>query len=128
MSDRAYKNISIKSEFADSIEEFIKQRPQLGYRSIAAFLEDASRRRLEELKASEQELPRMEQINFDENGVKILDRKLRRTVQIYFKKEGIRCEVDDSDSCEHVAFALSKKDIRDVIRKKRKEGWKLPDV
>lgn len=44
-----YRGISIKTEFANDIEKFIKANPQLGYRSIASFLEDAARRRLETL-------------------------------------------------------------------------------
>jgi len=128
LSDRAYKNISVKNEFAEAIEQFIKQNPQLGYRSIAAFLEDASRRRLEELKAQELQLPRMEQVNCDERGVKILDRKLRRVADVIFGPSGIECSLDQTDNCEHVQFALNQKDVKALISEKRKEGWKLPDV
>lgn len=45
-----FRSISIKDEFADDIEKFIQRHPQLGYRSIASFLEDSARRRLEELR------------------------------------------------------------------------------
>ncbi|MDH5786747.1 MAG: hypothetical protein OEZ40_00445 [Candidatus Bathyarchaeota archaeon] len=128
LSARAYKNISIKSEFAEAIEQFIKENPQFGYRSIAAFLEDSSRRRLEELKAKETRLPRMEQINCDEDGVKILDRQLHRVVDVTFKPSGIRCNIDDADNCEHIKFALEQKDVQKIVSQKRKEGWKLPDV
>ena len=52
-----FKSVSVKEEFAESIEEFIYQHPSLGYRSIAQFLEDSARRRLEELKAQVKTIP-----------------------------------------------------------------------
>lgn len=128
MTERTFKNISIKTEFAEQIESFIRQNPQLGYRSIAAFLEDASRRRLEELKATQTELPRMEQVNFDDQGVKILDRKLQEVVNVYFRPEGVQCSYDKTDQCNHIDYALSLPNVKKVVAKKRKEGWKLPDI
>jgi hypothetical protein len=49
-----YRSMSIKEEFASNIEKFIDENPQLGYRSIASFLEEAARRRLETLKDKQQ--------------------------------------------------------------------------
>ena len=51
LSERAYKNISVKIELAEVIETFVKENPNYGYRSIAGFMEDSARRRLEELGA-----------------------------------------------------------------------------
>jgi hypothetical protein len=118
-----YRNISIKTEFANNLEEFIKANPQFGYRSLAQFLEDSSRRRLEELQQ-----PRFRKLNSDENGVKIYDSLLRKTADVYFKPNGICCILDDSASCEHVYYALTLPEVRSLIQRKRKEGWKLPDV
>jgi hypothetical protein len=123
-----YKAISIKEEFAQSVEDFVKAHPELKYRSIAQFLEDASRRRLEDLKIQVKSLPRFEQINSDENGVKILDRELREIVQIFIKPQGIRCGFHQIDRCEHIDFALTQRDVREIIKRHKKEGWKLPDV
>lgn len=67
-------------------------------------------------------------INLNTSGVLIWDPGLQKAVQISFKPTGMLCEQDQSDDCKHVQFALSKKDIQEVIRKRRKEGWKLPDV
>jgi len=44
-----YRKISIKKELADVIERFVKANSGYGYRSIAAFLEDSARRRMEEI-------------------------------------------------------------------------------
>lgn len=128
LSARAYKNISIKTEFAETIEEFIEEHPRLGYRSIAAFLEDASRRRLEDLQASQIEVPPLQKINHDENGVKIKDNTLGRIADIYFKPSGIFCDLDKTDDCKHIDFALCLPSVQKIIRAHRKEGWKLPDV
>ena len=128
LSERSYKNISIKNEFAEAIEKFIRQNPQLGYRSIAAFLEDSSRRRIEELKAIEDQLQIMWHMNLNDKGVLVWDPDLGRAVQILFSPKGITCEEDGEDDCEHIQFALSKPDIQEVIRRKIKEGWRLPDV
>jgi len=122
-----YRSISVKTELADLIEEFVNANRQYGYRSISQFMEDAARRRLEELKEFEP-YPRMEQINCDGNGVKIHDRKLRRVADITFSRSGIRCSIDETNDCEHVKFALQQKEVQKIINQKRKDGWKLPDV
>lgn len=124
-----FKSFSIKKEFAENLEDFVKAHPELGYRSIAQFLEDSARRRLEELQAQIKEPPRFEQINIDENGTKILDRKIHEVIQVYIKPQGIKCGLDQTSDCEHVNFALTLKDVRETIRRHKKEGWlKLPDV
>lgn len=117
-----YRNVSIKTEFADEIEKFINANPRHGYRSIAQFLEDAARRRLEDL--AKQPF-RFEEINHDENGVKIFDRQQHRIAEIFFKPKGIWCDLCEKSSCNHIEFALSNPDIQEIIKKKRKEGWKL---
>jgi len=120
-----YTGVSIKEEFAQSVENFVKEHPEFGYRSIAQFVEDAARRRLEELRAQVKPLPRFEQVNSDENGVKILDRQLHKVVDVYFKPNGIRCTTDQSDKCEHVQFAIEQPEVRAILLQKRKEGWKI---
>jgi hypothetical protein len=82
----------------------------------------------EELKVKDNLTPRFEQINADENGVKILDRQLHKVVDITISHLGIKCNVDETDDCEHTAFALAQNDIKKIVRKHRKEGWKLPEV
>jgi hypothetical protein len=73
-------------------------------------------------------LPRFEKINNDENGVKILDRTLGDDVEVYIKPNGIVCGYDKTDDCDHIRYALSFPEVRRLIKKHRKEGWKLPDV
>jgi hypothetical protein len=66
--------------------------------------------------------------NLDSDGVKIMNRVTKEKTQIYFKPEGIQCETCERGDCEHVKFALTVDAIKAVIREKKKEGWKLPDV
>ncbi len=63
---------------------------------------------------------RFESFNFDENGVKIQDRKLNIIAQIYFKPDKVFCEYDETHDCEHVKFALSIPKVQQILRKK---GW-----
>ena len=51
-----FRRISLKKELVDYVEEFIHDHPELGYRSIAQFVEDSMRRRAEELQAFQQAL------------------------------------------------------------------------
>ncbi len=48
MSER-WRRISVRSDLVQLIEEIIKNRPELGYVSIADFITDAVRRRIEEI-------------------------------------------------------------------------------
>jgi hypothetical protein len=73
-------------------------------------------------------LPRFEKINNDEDGVKILDRHLADDVQVYIKPTGIICGYDKSEDCDHIQYALSFPEVRQLIKKRRKQGWKLPNV
>ena len=67
-------------------------------------------------------------MNLRNEGVLVWDPDLSEAVLIHFQPQGMRCEKDSSSDCRHIQFALSKPDIQTVIRKKRKEGWKLPEV
>ena len=73
-------------------------------------------------------LPRFEILNVDENGTKIIDRQIHVVAQVYLKPEGIRCGLCGKEKCEHTDFALAQPDIQDIIRKRRRNGWKLPEV
>jgi len=91
-------------------------------------LEDASRKRLEHLKViGPNVLPRLEKINCDEDGAKIFDRQLHEVIQVFFKPKGILCGYCETSDCLHVEFALTDAEVKEQIRKKLKEGWKLPE-
>jgi hypothetical protein len=62
------------------------------------------------------------------NGVRITNRQLHRIADIRFKPEGVYCELDESENCGHVEFALTVPEIKEIIHNSRKEDWKLPDI
>ena len=82
----------------------------------------------EELALASETMPRFEKINSDENGVKILDRTIGDVVQVYIKPNGIMCSYDKTNDCDHVHFALSFPQVQELIKKHRRDGWKLPYV
>ncbi len=86
-----YVKVSIKKELLEPVGEFIKENPQLGYRSLAQFIEDAIRRRADELHIFDKlftttEIPLV-------RGVTPLN-KDRRLFHVYgFLREGDRTEL-----------------------------------
>ena len=122
--EQDFRGVSLKRELVEQVEKFVKEHPQ--YKSKADFVHEAVRVRIAEIKKCE--LPRFEHFNKGPDGVRISDRQLHRIADIYFKPEGIFCDLDKSNSCEHINFALTVPEIQDIIRKRKKEGWKLPDI
>jgi len=47
-----YRKLSLPESMWKEIERIIKQRPELGYTSVAEFVKDAIRKRIEELRKS----------------------------------------------------------------------------
>jgi hypothetical protein len=69
---------------------------------------------------------RLQHLNTKEHHITIIDNKLRTTVDVYPKKPNeLWCEYDQSNSCNHVVYALTLTEVRKVLTAK---GWKLPDV
>jgi len=52
MGRRSWRRVSLRAELVEKIERIIESRPDLGYTSIADFIADAVRRRLEEISKS----------------------------------------------------------------------------
>jgi len=129
-----YRGITLQRELVNKIEEYIKAHPEMGYKSLADFITDAVREKCEQLKilTPTPELPQLEHFNISENGVRILDRSLAngysrgRIIDVYFKPEGAWCEHCQTNNCKHIQFALTIPKIREIIWKKRAEGWNLP--
>jgi len=112
----------------DLTQEMDKLKGRYGFRSRGEIAKEAIRRLINYYEEKEPILPRFEQINCDIDGVKILDRQLRHVADVHFKPEGIFCKLCEKDACEHIDFALSQSDVQELVRKKHREGWKLPDI
>ena len=119
-----HNTIRLPEDLTDEMDKLIGRH---GFRSRAEVAKDAIRNFLEKYQ-KEEELPRLEHFNIGENGVRITDRKVRLIADIYFKPQGIFCDLDKTDDCEHIDFALGIPKVQEIIRKHRKEGWKLPEV
>jgi len=132
-----YGKPSIDKNLYDAVAQFIEDYPDFGYGSINQFIEDAVRRRCEELRVFEL-IPRFFHFNVYEDHITIGDRKLGqddehgrrqpRLIDIYFKPVGkfneyvLWCEYCESDNCEHVKYALT---IQQKYEKYIKaKGWK----
>ena len=124
-----YRKISIKKEFADAIEKFINQHKKLGYRSIAQFLEDASRQRLEQLGGLPPILSVIH-INIEEGGNDVLlwDSRLGHSVEVRFTEDKVACLECGKTKCYHVRYAVDLPKVQKEFERRRKLGLKVPEV
>ena len=110
------------------IAQMDKLKGKHGFRSRGEIAKEAIRKLLKDY---EPFLSVLEHFNLSEDGVIIADRsrpKGDQLCQVWFKPEGIECEKCGTHNCNHIRFALSHPPIQQVIRKRRIEGWKLPEV
>lgn len=114
-----YVTVRIPPELADDVDKLIGKH---GFRSRAEVAKESLRRLIAFYKSE----PRLQHFNLNEDGVLILDRTLspNRIVQVYFKPDGVKCELCDSSSCRHVKYALSKPAVKEILREK---GWNNSD-
>jgi hypothetical protein len=126
--EQDFRGVSLKRELVEQVEKFVKENPQ--YKSIADFVHEAVRVRMEELRKIPQlpPLPRFGHFNISDFGARITDTQSELMAEIYFKPEGVWCDLDKSSNCEHIKYALTVPKIQKIVRKHIKEGWKLPDV
>ena len=121
-----YTTIKLPNDLITSLDKLVGT---YGFKSRAEIVKEAIRDLLSKYKAPlPTELPRFDHFNIGGNGVRITDRQLHRIADIRFKPDGIYCELDERDNCEHIEFALTVPEVKELIRDKRKEDWKLPDV
>ena len=120
-----YTTIKLPNDLVTSMDKLIGT---YGFKSRAEIVKEALRELLTKYKAPEPPLPRYDHFNMGVHGVRITDRQLHRIADIRFRPEGIYCELDESENCGHIEFALTVPEIKEIIRNKRKEGWKLPDI
>lgn len=123
--------IKLPKELVNEMDRLIGA---LGFRSRGEIAKEAIRQLLSHYKESlaQPQPPPLEHFNISENGVRILDRNLAngysrgRIIDVYFKPEGVWCEHCGTDNCRHIQFALTIPKIREIVWKKREEGWNLP--
>lgn len=116
-----YKTVSIPIELDEEIVKLIGTK---GFRSKAEIVKEALRKLIKEYS----DLPILEHFNLDERGVKILDREVNQVIDVFFSPKGIRCDYCEAWDCRHIQFALKVPAIKDIVRKKRRQGWDLPEI
>ena len=116
-----YRGISLQRELVDKIEEFIKDHPERGYKSLADFVTEAVRKRCEELKIlvpTPPELPELEHFNVYQDHVTVIDHKRRRIANVFFRNNTVFCDVCETKSCRHIKYAINLPKVQKVLEKK----------
>ncbi len=120
-----YRAANLQQELANTIEEYIKTHPEMGYLDMDDFVRDAVRDKFDRLNnvQSKPTLPMLEHFNLNETGVKILDRSLAegtsngRVVDVLFKPDKVWCDYCQEEDCIHVKFALSLPEAQQILRR-----------
>ena len=124
MSEESHVTIKIPKDLVDEMDRL---KGRHGFRSRGEIAKEAIRKLIFNYKGRYAE-PTLEHYNLNEQGVRVLDRSINRIVDVFFKPEGIWCDDCEEGDCIHIQFALSVPKIQTVIRKKREDGWDLPNV
>ena len=122
-----YRGVTLQRELVNKIEEYIRNHPETGYKSIADFVTDAVREKCEELKILvpiSPEQPELEHFNVYEDHVTIIDRKMRRIPNVFFRNNTIFCDVCETKDCRHIRYALR---LPKVIRVLSEKGWVIDE-
>lgn len=125
-----HASIRVPESLTEQMDKYIGYH---GFTSRAEVAKQAIREYIERnplSKTSERSNERLDRVNTDSSGIKIFDRKLtgNRLVHVSFTPNGVICDYHNSSTCEHVEYALEQPDVKEIIRERRKEGWKLPDI
>jgi len=116
-----YRGISLQRELVDEIEQYIKDHPEAGYKSLADFVTEAVRKRCEELQILG---PKpivhsvLEHFNVYEDHVTIIDRKRERLVDVYFRNNFVYCQLCGERNCEHVRYAIQIPKVQRTLEEK----------
>jgi len=124
-----HATVRLPKDMLKAVEEFLEteQAKKMGFLHITDVATEAVR----EFLKSHGYYPleeRFQIINHDANGVKVFDLQKRMVADVYIKPKGIWCILCEKDSCEHIDFVLRDSNTQNFVRKKRREGWNLPEV
>ena len=121
-----HRKLSIKKGLIDAVEKYMVENPDSGYRSLAEFVEDAIKRRSEELGIVSDEFKNLIHINTYEDHVTIADKNTSKLINVYFDDGGKPfCDLDEKSNCVHVKYALKLPEVRKAFRLK---GLNIPKI
>jgi len=116
-----YVTVRIPKELSEEADKLIGKK---GFRSKAEIVKEALRELIDHYGADKH----FQMLHHSSDGVKVRDVRLGQVADIKISPEGIYCPICDASNCEHIRFALDQPDVKNLIRRKKKEGWKLPDA
>ena len=116
-----YVTVRIPKELSQEADKLIGKK---GFKNKAEIVSEALKELLDQYGTDKH----FQMLNRTSDGVKIRDAKLGQVADIKITPEGIYCPICDASNCEHIRFAIDQPEIKNLILRKRKEGWKLPDI
>jgi Arc/MetJ-type ribon-helix-helix transcriptional regulator len=116
-----YVTVRIPKELSKEADKLIGKK---GFKNKAEIVNEALRELLDQYGADKH----FQMLNRTSDGVKVRDVRLGQVADIKITPEGIYCTICDASNCEHIRFALDQPEVKNLILRKRKEGWKLPDI
>ena len=116
-----YVTVRIPKELSEEADKLIGKK---GFKNKAEIVKTALRELLDQYGSDKH----FQMLNRTSDGVKVRDVRLCQVADIKITPEGIYCPICDASNCEHIRFALDQPEVKNLILRKRKEGWKLPDI
>ena len=116
-----YVTVRIPKELSQEADKLIGKK---GFKNKAEIVSEALKELLDQYGTDKH----FQMLNRTSDGVKVRDVKLGQVADIKITPEGIYCPICDASNCEHIRFALDQPEVKNLILRKRKEGWKLPDI
>jgi len=101
---KGFRGVSIPKDLLDEVERLIKENPHYGYRTIADFIVDAIRWKIQQMGLR---LPTWSIIEKTENEIILWDGREGTFVKVMRTPDGLRCTYCDSRRCDHVRYAES---------------------
>jgi hypothetical protein len=124
---KKFRGVSLPKDLIDTVERYIKENPNSGYKSKADFIVDSVRLRLESLGAFPPTLSLIH-LNVAENYVLLWDNKIKHSVRVFITKDNVKCEYCDSIKCYHVQFAIKLPEVEKEFERRKKLGLPIPDL
>ena len=122
-----FRGVSLQKELIEAVENYLKNNPDAPYRSVAEFISEAVRLRLEQLKAWPPPISIMH-LNIDGSIVLLWDNIKQHSIHVEFKEDKIFCHFCQSKKCYHVRFTLNIPEVKKEFKRRKRLGLKYPQV
>lgn len=119
-----WDKINIRTETLNRIKKFLKTRRGMksGYTNPTQFVDDAIRRRFDDL-----HLSRFEHFNAEDNVIRVLDNDIEPLgdiVEVFIKNNNLICSYCKEQTCIHIKYIWTQESL---INELRKHGLKPPN-